>query len=89
MLNYENNMWYVYILKDADSKIYIGSTNDLKRRLAEHNAGECYTTKRMQNIHLETYIAVQNEFTARNLEKYLKAGSGKAFLRKRLLSDEV
>lgn len=33
-------MWYVYIVRSAlDSNLYIGSTNDLKRRLNEHNNG--------------------------------------------------
>ncbi|MCX7918880.1 MAG: GIY-YIG nuclease family protein [bacterium] len=82
-------MWYVYILKDKENTIYIGSTNDLKRRMAEHKANKCYTTKQMKEIELETYIAVKKENTARKLEKYLKGGSGKAFLKKRLLSDEV
>ena len=31
---------YVYILKCANGKFYTGSTNDLEKRLAEHNMGE-------------------------------------------------
>ncbi|MDD5223219.1 MAG: GIY-YIG nuclease family protein [bacterium] len=82
-------MWYVYILKDRNGAIYIGSTNDLKRRLKEHQAGNCYSTKRLNEMNLEAYIAVNSERTARNLEKYLKTGSGKAILKKRILADEV
>lgn len=40
---------YVYILKCADNSYYIGVTNDLNRRLDEHNMGtkrEAYTFKR-------------------------------------------
>ncbi len=33
-------MWYVYILtSERDGKLYVGSTNDLKRRLKEHEQG--------------------------------------------------
>jgi len=32
-------MWYVYIIECKDRKLYTGITNDLKRRLAEHNSG--------------------------------------------------
>ena len=33
-------MWYVYILEsEKDDKHYIGSSNDLKRRIEEHNKG--------------------------------------------------
>ena len=67
-------MWYTYILKMADGEYYVGSINDLKRRLP---------------VILEAYIAVKSEQTARNLEKYLKTSSGKTTLRKRILPDEA
>ena len=83
-------MWYIYILKSAtDGKFYVGSTADLTRRLREHNAGECASTRQRRPLELEAYIAVQQEATARSLEKYLKSGSGIATLRKRILTSEV
>jgi putative endonuclease len=33
-------MWYVYILKCKDGKLYTGITTDLDRRVSEHNAGK-------------------------------------------------
>ncbi|MFC1582809.1 GIY-YIG nuclease family protein [Planctomycetota bacterium] len=33
-------MYYVYILKCADGTLYTGQTNDVDRRVAEHNAGK-------------------------------------------------
>lgn len=40
-------MWYLYILRsEVKDKIYIGSTNDLKRRLEQHNRGHTKSTKR-------------------------------------------
>ncbi|MFH0852223.1 MAG: GIY-YIG nuclease family protein, partial [bacterium] len=39
-------MFYVYILKSSkDKKLYIGSTNDLKRRFSQHNNGDEQSTK--------------------------------------------
>ncbi|WAC11515.1 GIY-YIG nuclease family protein [Dyadobacter pollutisoli] len=41
--------YFVYILKCADDSYYTGITNNLDRRLAEHNSGfnpECYTASR-------------------------------------------
>lgn len=79
-------MWYVYILRSKkDGGTYIGSTDDLKRRLKEHNNGFVTSTKHRIPLILEAYVAVQNEEKARDLEKYFKAGSGNAFLKKRLL----
>ena len=37
----------VYILRGASGRCYIGSTQDLERRLAEHRNGSCHTTKRL------------------------------------------
>jgi len=82
-------MWYVYILKMADGEYYVGSTNNLKRRMEEHSTGMDISTKWRLPVVLEAYIAVNLERTARNLEKYLKTSSGKATLRKRILPDEA
>jgi putative endonuclease len=83
-------MWYVYILKSLkDWQLYVGSTNDLRRRVREHQNGLCESTRYRRPLNLEAYIAVQDESVARNLEKYLKSGSGIATLRKRILPSEV
>ncbi|MBL8047031.1 MAG: GIY-YIG nuclease family protein, partial [Anaerolineales bacterium] len=41
--------YYVYILRCFDNSYYTGSTNNLQRRLAEHQAGEVegYTASRL------------------------------------------
>lgn len=79
-------MWYIYILKSEVSKFkYVGSTNDVLRRLKEHNDGLCQSTKHYKPFRLEAYIAVRNKNIAIAFEKYLKTGSGAAFVNKRLL----
>jgi predicted GIY-YIG superfamily endonuclease len=83
-------MWYVYILKsELDGKLYVGSTDDLKRRLREHKQGRSKSTKNRRPLTLEAYIAVKEESIARSLEEYLKTGSGIATLRKRILTSEA
>jgi len=82
-------MWYVYILKMSDGEYYVGSTNDLKRRMEEHKRGREISTKWRLPVVLEAYIAVKSEGTSRHLEKYLKTSSGKTALRKRILPDEA
>jgi len=79
-------MWYVYILKSAiDNKLYVGSTNDIARRLAEHNSGKVDSTRNRTPLRLEAYFAVKDESRAIALEQYFKSGSGRAFLQKRIL----
>ena len=79
-------MWFTYIIKSTNSDfIYIGSTNDLRRRFAEHNSGFSQSTKHFIPFELEAYVAVKSEQQARDLEKYFKTGSGKAILNKRIL----
>ena len=83
-------MWYVYFLKsNSKDYLYIGSTNNLERRLTEHNNGLVQSTKAYRPLEIESYIAVQTEMKARELEQYFKTGSGKAILKKRILTDEV
>ncbi len=83
-------MWYVYILKSMkEGWYYVGSTNDLERRWREHTEGKCEPTRHRRPLQMEAYIAVQQEATARSLEIYLKSGSGKATLRKRISTPEA
>ncbi len=83
-------MWYVYILRSAkDDGFYVGSTGDLRRRMREHASGQSRSTRNRGQLELEAYIAVREESTARELEKYLKTGSGIATLRKRILTSEA
>ena len=83
-------MWFVYVLKSINHPfLYVGMTHDLERRMASHNSGMNQSTKHYAPFSLETYIAVKTEKKAKELEKYFKAGSGKAVLKKRfLVADE-
>jgi putative endonuclease len=78
-------MWYVYFLELANGDIYVGSTNDLRRRVASHQHGEVISTHGNLPALLRSYVAVASEPQARRLEQYFKSGSGKAFAMKRLL----
>jgi putative endonuclease len=79
-------MIYVYLLQSDTSpdQRYVGLTTDLKRRLNEHNAGKSHHTSRFMPWHLVTYIAFSDHAKATAFERYLKSGSGHAFLRKHL-----
>ena len=76
---------YVYILKCSDNKHYTGCTNNIERRIREHNSGKVSSTRFRKPVRLITYIAFDNIYTAYRFEKYLKSGSGIAFKNKRLI----
>jgi putative endonuclease len=79
-------MFCVYVLKSLkDQEYYIGSTNDLKRRLEEHNAGKSLSTKNRAPLMLIYYEAYISERDAKHREHNLKLRS-RAFaqLKKRL-----
>jgi len=82
-------MWYMYFLRLTNNNIYVGSTNNLDRRYIEHSEGLVISTKNLRPVKLISFIAVATEKKARELEKYLKVGSGKAILNKRILTDEA
>ena len=76
----------MYILRSmTDKNLYIGSTNNIRRRLTEHNSGGVDSTKSRIPFSLEAFIAVKDQSKAIELEQYFKTGSGRALLQKRIL----
>jgi putative endonuclease len=75
-------MYYVYLLKSESypRQPYVGSTSNLKQRLKKHNEGRSPHTAKFRPWVLVTYFAFANEKTANSFEKYLKSGSGRAFV---------
>jgi putative endonuclease len=66
-------MFYVYLLQSTvEKEIYIGSTNDMQKRLSEHNQGKGFSTKRYKPWELIYYEAYKTEKLARQREKRLK-----------------
>lgn len=81
----ESVMWYVYVIKSTKSDHwYTGSTNDLRKRLKQHNEGKSLYTKPRGPYKLIYYEASPNEQDARSRELYLKSGMGKRYLKNRL-----
>ncbi|CAN7572506.1 GIY-YIG nuclease family protein [Bradyrhizobium sp. LjRoot220] len=78
-------MWHVYFLELSNGDIYVGSTDDLRRRFASHQQGHVISTCKFLPRLLRSYVAVGDQVTARRLERYFKSGSGKAFTKKRFL----
>lgn len=79
-------MYYVYVLKSTtDGKLYIGSSNDLRRRLLEHNSGKVPSTKARAPFELCYYESYAHEGDARQREAHLKDdGRALAQLKRRI-----
>ena len=77
-------MYYTYILRNlVTNRYYVGYTPDLKNRLKKHLDGKVIPTKSNLNYHLEWYCAFRSRSQSLSFEKYLKTGSGNAFMKKR------
>jgi predicted GIY-YIG superfamily endonuclease len=78
-------MHYVYLIASSPARHhYIVCTTDLRRRLADHNAGKLPHTSPHKPWRIVTYLAFSNPTRATQFEHYLKSGSGHAFAHKRL-----
>jgi putative endonuclease len=71
--------YYLYILKCSDGTFYTGMTNDLERRVWEHESGnneKAYTYSR-RPIELQFYETFQDVKQCIEFEKKIKKWSGK------------
>jgi putative endonuclease len=80
-------MYYVYIIKSLQfpDQIYVGCTQDLKKRLTNHNCGTTPHTTKYMPWELVVYLGFTDKNKAVEFEEYLKSGSGREFRKKRLL----
>ncbi|RYF10030.1 MAG: GIY-YIG nuclease family protein [Oxalobacteraceae bacterium] len=80
-------MFYVYAIQSQkDSRIYVGMTSDVVRRLNEHNSGKNRSTafyKPWQLVYTEQALT---RLEARKREIWLKSGVGKEYLKNWLRS---
>jgi len=79
-------MSYVYVIKSLfDNKLYIGCTDDLRRRIAEHNSGKSKATRERGPFVLVCYEAFRSKSDARKRELSIKQfKQGYTLLKKRI-----
>ncbi|HOL21399.1 MAG TPA: GIY-YIG nuclease family protein [bacterium] len=74
-------MYWVYVIKNKEGKIYIGQTKDLEKRLEYHNRGWSRYTRgkgRWEVIIKEKY---SSRTEAIKREKELKTGKGREYIK--------
>ena len=77
--------YYIYILLSLkDNKFYTGFTDNLERRITEHNSGKVESTKFRGPFDLVYFEGCRNKSDALHREKYLKTSYGKRYIKNRL-----
>lgn len=75
-------MYFVYVLSSKKrSYLYVGMTEDISKRFAQHCAGRVKSTKPYRPfdlVHVEEYSTKEEP---RSREIYLKSGAGKELLK--------
>jgi putative endonuclease len=66
-------VWYVYLLELANSDVYVGSSNDLRRRFKSHQDGQVISTRDSLPTILKCYVAVTDKPAPRRLERCFKS----------------
>jgi predicted GIY-YIG superfamily endonuclease len=79
-------MKYVYLIRSLSHprRTYVGSTEDLQKRLSEHNYGKSEHTARFAPWGLEVVVRFKDSTKADRFEVYLKSGSGHSFAKRHL-----
>ena len=79
----------VYVLQsELYGRYYVGLTNDLARRLKEHNQGKMKYTKAYRPWKVVYQEDCMDYEAARRREKYFKSGGGRRWLQKHLSIEE-
>ena len=77
--------FYVYVLlSEADRNFYVGYTNNLSKRVDQHNQGKVNSTKNRVPLKLVYWEGCLNQQDATSREKYLKTAWGKRYIKNRL-----
>jgi len=78
-------MYYTYVLKsEKDGMHYIGFTEDIEKRIIEHNSGSVPATRSRMPFELVYYEACKDKKKAIYREKYFKTGFGRRYLKGRI-----
>jgi len=76
---------YVYVIQSAkDKNFYVGYTNNIKKRIEEHNSGHVKSTKSRVPFKLIYWEGCMSQKDALKREKYLKTAWGKRYIKNRI-----
>lgn len=77
-------MYYFYVIKNENNKLYYGFTNNFERRLKEHNSNKSFSTRnhKWKLVYCECYLSKEDAFDReRKIKRY---GQALSHLKKRI-----
>lgn len=63
---------FVYILKNSENKFYVGSTDNIDRRMYQHSIGHTQTTRNMKDFKMVFSQCFSSLAIARTIEQRIK-----------------
>jgi putative endonuclease len=83
-------MHFVYILQnDKNGRYYIGSTNNLERRLAEHNSGKTRSLRYILPLRIVFKKGFETKIEAVRIERKLKSLKSRNIIEKIIQDQEI
>ena len=82
-LSTEATLYFVYVLQNAECRLYIGFTSDLERRVRQHQEDEGGWTHRRGPWQLVYYETFSDRLEAMRRERNLKRGKANQEIRMR------
>ncbi|HLR38050.1 MAG TPA: GIY-YIG nuclease family protein [Chitinophagaceae bacterium] len=84
VLQEKGKPYFVYVLRSENyNRFYTGMTDNVARRIKEHNSGKTKSTKGYRPWKLFFYEKYSSRKEAREREKYLKSGVGREFIKEK------
>ncbi|NOY76954.1 MAG: GIY-YIG nuclease family protein [Calditrichaeota bacterium] len=80
----DEGSYWVYVLELGNGRRYVGQTNNLERRLAEHRSGRSRFTRKYEVVRVLYREECGSRSEALKREKFLKSGKGREWLKVRL-----
>jgi len=77
-------MFYVYVIKNGKGDLYKGHTENLQRRILEHNNGKTKSLRKAKDWQLQYKEEFETREEAIQREKYFKTAAGRKFLKQKL-----
>lgn len=82
----KNIMAHVYVLRSQkDNKRYVGMTNDVEKRLEQHQSGKVKSTKNRRPLQLVYTEEFETREEASKKELFFKSGKGREYLKSKNL----